>query len=184
MNRLDIAKNRATPKWSHHELALRILWALVLPFFHFSPRPIWGWRRMLLRVFGARIGTSVHIYPSVRITMPWNIDVGDFAAVGDRAILYALGPITIGARATVSQGAHLCAGTHNIRKPDRPLMKPPITIGEDVWVAADAFIGPDVEIGAGAIVGARAVVFKSVNPGMIVVGNQARAVRSISENDN
>lgn len=181
MNKLDIAKNRATTKWSRRELALRILWTLALPLFHLSPRPLWGWRRVLLRFFGARIGASVHIYPSVRITMPWNIDVGDFAAVGDRAILYALGPIKIGSRATISQGAHLCAGTHDIRKLDRPLVKPPITIGEDAWVAADAFIGPDVEIGAGAIVGARSVVFKSVTPGMIMAGNPAREIRCIVE---
>lgn len=82
----------------------------------------------------------------------------------------------IGPRATVSQGAHLCGGTHDWRDPTMPLMKPPIEIGADAWVCADAFIGPDVTIGDGAIVGARAVVTKSVARGLIVAGNPAREI--------
>ncbi|MEM9471091.1 MAG: putative colanic acid biosynthesis acetyltransferase [Pseudomonadota bacterium] len=114
------------------------------------------------------------MYPSVRITMPWNVTVGDYSAVGDRATLYALGPITLGSRVTVSQGAHLCAGTHDWRAPDRPLLKPPISIEDDSWICADAFVGPGVKVGSGAIVGARAVAMKDVRPGAIVVGNPAR----------
>ncbi len=113
--------------------------------------------------------------------MPWNLDIGDQAAVGDRAIIYALGPISIGPRATVSQGAHLCAGTHDVTRTDRPLLKPPIEIGAEAWVAADAFVGPGVKVGVRAIVGARAVVVKNVEPGWIVVGNPARPIRKVKQ---
>ncbi len=105
--------------------------------------------------------------------MPWNISIGNQSAVGDRAILYALGKITIGQRVTVSQGAHLCAGTHDYRDPTMPLLKLPIVVGDGAWICADAFIGPHVVVGAAAIVGARAVVMKSVAPADIVVGNPA-----------
>ena len=176
---IDVAANRTARKWSRREQAGRVLWALAWPLFRLSPRPLWGWRRMLLRVFGAKVTPNVHIFPTVRITIPWNLDLGQDCAVGDRAILYALGPITISARATVSQGAHLCAGTHDIVDPTRPLVKPPILIGPDAWIAADAFVGPGVTVGAGAVVGARAVVMKDVDPGHIVVGNPARTIRKI-----
>jgi len=175
--RVDVSANRGARKWASREQAGRVLWALANPLFALSPRPLWGWRRMLLRAFGAKIGREVHIYPTARITMPWNIEIGDQAAVGDRVIVYALGPISIGARSTISQGAHICAGTHDISKPDRPLVKPAINIGEDVWVAADAFVGPGVTIGARAIAGARAVVVKDVKAGWIVAGNPARPIR-------
>ena len=170
-------ENRNARKWTRREQAGRVFWYLAMPLFRLSPRPLWGWRRLLLRVFGANVGADVHVFPSVGITMPWNLDLGAQCAVGDRAILYALGPITIGPRATVSQGAHLCAGTHDWRDPTMPLIKLPIEIGMDAWVCADAFIGPDVTIGDGAVVGARAVVTKNVAPGLIVAGNPAREIR-------
>ncbi len=177
---LDIAANRASTKWSTRDKLLRVLWALTTPLFRLVPRPFWGWRRMLLRLFGAKIGQEAHIYPSVRITIPWNLEVGDMAAIGDRAIIYALGPIQIGPRATVSQGAHLCAGSHDIDRADRPLRKPPVTIEADAWVAAEAFVGPGVTIGAGAVVGARAVVTRDVAPRTVVAGNPARVLRHLA----
>lgn len=177
MQQLEIEANRAKPKWTNTELVFRVLWALVQPLFRFSPRPFWGWRRGLLRLFGARVGIEAHIYPTVRITIPWNLDLGAQCAVGDRAILYALGQITIGDRATVSQGAHLCAGTHNLTDPARALLKPPIRVGADAWVCADAFVGPGVTIGSGAVVGARAVTMRNVPDNATVVGNPARRIR-------
>lgn len=113
----------------------------------------------------------------MRITIPWNLDLGAQCAVGDRAILYALGPITIGARTAVSQGAHLCAGTHDLRDPTRPLLKPPIRIGDEAWICADAFIGPGVTVGRRAVVGARAVVVRDVEDETTVAGNPARVIR-------
>lgn len=175
---LDIAANRAAGKYSRREQAGRVLWALARPLFRLSPRPCWGWRRWLLRRFGARVAEGVHLHPTVRITLPWNLTLGALAAVGDGAILYALGPVRIGARATVSQGAHLCAGSHDLRRPDRPLLRPPIEIGAEAWIAAEAFVGPGVRIGERAIVGARAVVMKDVAGGLTVAGNPARPIRS------
>lgn len=175
--RVDVATNRAARKWTRWEQTGRVLWALATPLFRLSPRPFWGWRRAMLRAFGARVGCDVHIYPTVRITIPWNLALGDGCAVGDRAILYALGPIQIGPRATVSQYAHLCAGSHDLTRPDRPLTKPPIDIGADAWIAADAFVGPGVAVGNGAVVGARAVVMKNVPPGQVVAGNPAHTLR-------
>jgi len=173
---LDVNANRRALKWSRREQVGRVLWGIAAPLFRLSPRPFWGWRRMLLRVFGAKVSPNVHIFPTVRITIPWNLDLGAQSAVGDRAILYALGPIRIGDRTTVSQGAHLCAGTHDWRDPAMPLLKPSITIGEDAWICADAFIGPGVSVGARAIVGARAVAVRDVAKGIIVAGNPAKEI--------
>jgi putative colanic acid biosynthesis acetyltransferase WcaF len=175
--RIDVSANRAAKKWSKYELLTRLIWELVTPFFVFSPRLAWGWRRALLRLFGARIGEHVHIYPSVRIIIPWNLSIGNYTAVGDRAILYALGPISIGERVTISQGAHLCAGTHDWRDPTMPLLKPPINIGDDAWICADAFVGPAVNVGSRAIVGARSVVMKDVPASVIMAGNPAKQIK-------
>lgn len=176
---IDVATNRSVPKWTRREQLRRVLWVLALPLFRLSPRPFWAWRRVLLRAYGASVGTDVHIFPTVRITIPWNLEIGEAAAVGDHVILYALGPISIGPRATVSQYAHLCAGTHDISRDDRPLLKLPISIGEDAWVAAGAFVGPGVNIGPRAIVGACSVVMKDVASDHVVAGNPTKTIRTL-----
>jgi putative colanic acid biosynthesis acetyltransferase WcaF len=137
----------------------------------------YGFRRMLLRAFGARIASSARIRPSVRVEIPWNLEVGDDSAVGDRAILYCLGPVRIGARVTISQGAHLCAGTHDYQTPAMALKRLPITIGDDAWIAAEAFVGPGVVVGEGAILGARSVAMRDLAPWGIYSGHPAVRVR-------
>jgi putative colanic acid biosynthesis acetyltransferase WcaF len=174
--KIDIAANRRASKWTSAELIGRTLWAMTRPLFLLSPRPFWGWRNFLLKLFGARIGRHVHIFPTVRIAIPWNLSVGDDAAIGDGAILYSLGLIHIGPAVTISQYGHICAGTHDYRRPELPLMKPPISIEEGAWICADAFVGPNVTVSAFAIVGARAVVTRDVAAGTIVAGNPARMI--------
>lgn len=176
VTKIDVAANRRMRNWSRRELFGRVLWGIAHPFFAWSPRLLWGWRRFMLRIFGAKIGRAVHIYPSVKIAVPWNLTIKDEVAIGDGAILYSLGPIAIGSRATVSQFAHLCAGTHNYSRADMPLEKPPISVGESAWICADAYVGPGVTVGNYAIVGARAVVVRDVAAQTIVVGNPARKV--------
>jgi putative colanic acid biosynthesis acetyltransferase WcaF len=123
------------------------------------------------------IGDEAHIHPTVKISMPWNLNVGSQAAVGERAIIYNLGFIRIGPQATVSQGVHLCAGSHDYRLSHLPLIKSPISIGRGAWVCADAFIGPGVSIGEYAIVGARGVVMKDVADWHVVAGNPAVVIK-------
>jgi putative colanic acid biosynthesis acetyltransferase WcaF len=175
---LDISQNRRAQKWTTRELIGRVAWAAIRkPLFAWTPRPFWGWRRTILRLFGARIGRDVRVFPSVRIAIPWNVSIGDFSAVGNSAILYALGPITIGDQVTISQYAHLCAGTHDFDDPSMTLMKPPISVESEAWICADAFIGPGVTIGERSIVAARAVVVKDVASNTIVGGNPARILK-------
>jgi putative colanic acid biosynthesis acetyltransferase WcaF len=178
MMHLRIKDNQAAQKWTRSELLLRLLWALIHPLFRYSPRIFWSWRVWILRVFGASIGSGVHIFPTVSIILPWNLAIGSQSSIGDGANLYNLGLISIGAAATISQGAHLCAGTHDYLRADLPLLKLPIVIGEGAWICADSFVGPGVKIGEYAIVGARAVTMKDVADWAIVVGNPAQVIKS------
>lgn len=174
---LNVAANRSARKYSHNEQLRRVLWALATPLFRFSPRICFGWRRFLLRLFGAKVGNQANIYNSAIIYMPWNLTIGDQSSIGEWALIYNLGPITIGNQTTISQRVHLCAGTHDYSDPALPLLKPPIVIADQAWVCADAFVGPGVMVGEGAIVGARAVVTRDVEPWAIVAGNPAKFIK-------
>src|ERR1035441_1427176 len=159
---LDIQSNRAATKYSRPEMLRRVMWGVGKLLFRFSPRPCFGWRRTVLRCFGASIGKHVHTYPSTRVYFPWKLVVGDWSAIGENALIYNLGQVTIGQKVTISHGAHLCAGTHDYNRADMSLRKPPIEIRDQAWVCADAFVGPGVVVGEGAVVGARAVAIKNV----------------------
>ncbi len=174
---LDVAANRQARKYSPGEMGRRVAWMLLQPFFRCSPRPAFAWRRLIMRILGAKVGRDVNIYPSARIYYPWMLEIGDQAAIGEDALIYNLGKVTIGARATVSHRAHLCAGTHDYADPQLPLLRPPIVIGAEAWICADAFIGPGVTVADGAVVGARAAVFKDVAPWTVVGGNPARFIK-------
>lgn len=178
---LNIASNRAATKYTLGELVRRVLWILVgKPLFRLSPRPFFGWRRFVLRSFGASVGEGVNIYSSATIYFPWNLTIGDWSSIGEHAMIYNLGPVTIGEQVTVSQRAHLCAGTHDHTDPTMPLLKPPITVEDQAWICADAFVGPRVTVGEGAVVGARAVAVKNVDAWTIVGGNPARVIKTRS----
>ncbi len=169
---------RNVSPWTRGEKFKRLLWSIVAAtLFRLSFHNSYNFRALLLRMFGARLGRNVRMRRTVKIEIPWNLAIGDDVSIGDAAILYSLGPITIGARTFLSQYAHLCAGSHDMTRTNYPLLRPPITIGSDCWIAADAFVGPGVTIGDRTVVGARASVFTNLKGDVVAVGNPARAVR-------
>lgn len=174
---LDVLANRNSIKYSKLENTARVAWALGKLLFRLTPRPCYALRCLLLKVFGAKIGVHVRVHPHAQIFFPWKLAIGSYSAIGESAVIYNLGYIYIGSRTTISQRAHLCAGSHDFTDVSMPLLKPPISIGDDAWVCADAYVGPGVEIGNGAIVGARAVVVKDVPDWTIVAGNPAKHIR-------
>jgi 2-polyprenyl-6-hydroxyphenyl methylase/3-demethylubiquinone-9 3-methyltransferase len=147
---LNIEACRDARPYSRKEYLGRVLWAMAGPLFRFSPRPLFAWRRLLLRLFGAQVGAGAHVYPSARVYLPWNLSLGEQASIGEWALVYNLGPVSIGDRATISHRAHLCAGTHDYTDPALPLQRLPIEIGSQAWICADAFVGPGCRIGEGA----------------------------------
>ena len=164
--------------YSRNEKIRRALWNLVrATLFRPSPRRLYGWRNLLLRTFGATIAPNAVVEPTVRVFHPWLLTLGDWSHLGPGVNVYNLGPITVGDHTVVSQNAFLCAGTHDYTRPNLPLLRPTIRIGNGVWVAMEAFVCPGVTVGDNAVVGARAVVTKDVAPGTVVAGNPARVVK-------
>lgn len=164
----------------------RQLWNTVWLFlFRPSPRPFHAWRNALLRLFGAKLGSYVHIHASVKIWAPWNLKIGNFVGVGDGVNFYCMDVIEVGDYAVISQGAYLCGGTHDYNSANFQLVIKPIIIGAHAWVCAEAFIHPGVVVPDGAVVGARAVASKSLSqPWTVYAGCPAIQVgKRVKNND-
>ena len=157
---------------------LRALWGIACTLlFRWTPRPLHAWRAVVLRLFGARLGRACVVYPGVRIWAPWNLVMEDQAVLGQGVVCYNMATITVGRRAIVSQGAHLCTGTHDYEDPTFQLVARPITIGAEAWICAEAFLAPGVTIGEGAVIGARALVTRDMPAWMVCAGMPAKPIK-------
>ncbi|WP_171036512.1 putative colanic acid biosynthesis acetyltransferase [Dyadobacter sediminis] len=163
---------RGRPGWY-----VQLWWIIQALFFKTSPQFMYGWRRFLMRLFGAKIGKGVILRPSVHTQFPWKVTIGDYSWIGDHAVLYSLGPITIGSNVVISQKSYLCTGSHDYLKNDFPIYSEPIHIENECWLATDVFVGPGVTIGRGTVVGARSSVFKSLPGNKICTGSPAKPVK-------
>lgn len=174
----DLSKSRVPPGFRGRPAwFVQFWWIVQALLFHPSPQVLYGWRRFLLRIFGARVGRGVLIRPSVSVTYPWKLTIGDWSWVGDHATLYTLGEITIGDNSVVSQHSYLCAASHDYERPTFDLYAKPIHVESEVWLAANVFVGPGVKVGRGAVVGACSVVLEDVPAMTICVGNPLRVLR-------
>jgi putative colanic acid biosynthesis acetyltransferase WcaF len=158
-------------------LRCQLWWLVQSCLFATSPQFMYGWRRFLLRIFGADIGKHVLIRPTVRVTYPWKLTIGDYAWVGDHVELYTLGEITIGAHAVISQRSYLCTGSHDPASRSFRIYAKPITVEDGSWIATDVFIGPGVSIGRNALIGARSSLFADAEADYIYAGSPARKVK-------
>ncbi len=170
---------RYRSRFTSAALLRRFVWEAVW-LLAFRPTPRWalhGWRRFLLRCFGAQVGAGCRIAPSCRVWAPWNLVMGEFSALGDGVDCYSMDRITIGSKVAVSQRTFLCAGSHDVRTLDRPLITGPIVIENHVWIAAESFVHPNVVIREGAVIGARSVVLKDMPAWSVCAGHPCRKLK-------
>lgn len=145
---------------------IRLVWGIVWPLgTWFLPRSMgMGWKRFILRVFGAKIHPTANIYSSAKIYYPANLTMEEYSCLASEVDCYNVAPIMVGANTTVSQGAYLCTASHDITDRLNPLITAPIILKDQAWIGAKAYIGMGVTIGQGAVVGATASVYKDVEP--------------------
>ncbi|MAJ82188.1 MAG: colanic acid biosynthesis acetyltransferase WcaF [Legionellales bacterium] len=158
------------------KLYVQLWWFVQAIFIGPSPQVFYGWRRFWLRLFGARIGKKVLIRPSVKITYPWKVFIGDYSWIGDNVVLYSLGEIEIGSNTVISQKSYLCTGSHNYNKKTFDIFAKKITVGNGCWLATDVFVAPGINIGDGAVIGARSSVFKNIEINTINIGSPTKHI--------
>lgn len=169
---------RGKPAWY-----VQTWWLVQMLLFKTSPQFMYGWRRFLLRFFGAKIGKKVMIRPTAHIQFPWKLQIADYSWVGDEVVLYNLGDIKIGSHSVVSQRSYLCTGSHHHRNTDFSIYIKPIIIENECWLAADVFVAPGAVIGSGTVIGSRSSVFSSLPAGKICFGTPAKVIKDRTTDD-
>ena len=156
-----------------------MLWFFVSAiFFSGYLNPFSGIRIFLLRLFGAKVGKKCNIKPGVHIRYPWNLEMGDYVAIGEEVWIESYGKIVIGNQVTISQEAMILTGYHNFWDADfNGIVTPLTTLEEGVWICSKAIVGPGAIIcESHSILSAGSVLNKSMKPYTIYVGNPAKPV--------
>ncbi|MCT0219816.1 putative colanic acid biosynthesis acetyltransferase [Synechococcus sp. CS-1329] len=173
----DLAHYRLPAHWSPGApRGQQVLWLLAGQPLLGSFLPGTPWRKALLRLFGARLGSGGRFKPHLRVKFPWRLQMGDHCWLGEEVWIDNLAPVRLGDRVCLSQGVYLCTGNHDFRSPQFSLRVQPIQIDADAWIAARAVLAPGTHVGAGAVVALAAAVKGTVAPGAVVAGNPARLV--------
>jgi acetyltransferase-like isoleucine patch superfamily enzyme len=121
-------------------------------------------------------GVTIHCYGG-------KVSIGSQTFLGPNVIIYGHGNVSIGNDCLIAMGCKIISSNHeitlkhnNIRNGD--IIKKAITIGDDVWLGADAIVLAGVTIGDGCVIGAGAIVTKSLPPYTIAMGNPAKAIKT------
>ncbi len=166
-------------------------------------RPRW-YIRLLAPLYQHR-GRGSKVYASVRMDTPpfrrfslgresvvesfscinnavGDVLVGDYTRIGLHNTI--IGPVTIGSHVNLAQGITVTALNHNfsdatLRIDQQGVSTQPVTIGDDVWVGANAVILPGVTVGSHSVVAAGAVVTKDVPEHTLVAGVPAKVIKHL-----
>ena len=108
--------------------------------------------------------------------------IGDHTRIGLHNTI--IGPVTIGNHVNLAQGITVTALNHNFGDTEKCIDEQgvsttPVTIGDDVWIGANAVILPGVHIGQHCVIAAGAVVTKDVPPHSLVAGVPAKIIKQI-----
>jgi putative colanic acid biosynthesis acetyltransferase WcaF len=157
----------------------RVLWGIVyVLLFRPTFRTMHGWRALLLRCFGAKLGPNCRIYRRAQIWAPWNLECEDAVGIADDAVIYNCAKVVIKSHALVATQSYVCCGTHDFDDPAFPMIVAPIHIGAYAWVCARACVLPGITVGEGAVLGLGGVASKDLEPWQVYVGNPAKRVKA------
>jgi len=171
------------PKYATHgdpreRLAQRFWEVVRVVVWGLSPWFARGWRAAWFRIFGGKIaGGGISLGRKARLDFPWNITIGEASSIADGSLIRASCEIDIGRNVCISEGVKILTASHDISSPHFNLVRRPVRVSDNVWIAMNAIILPGVTIGEGAVIAAGAVVTKSVAAWSVVGGNPAKAIK-------
>lgn len=129
------------------------------------------------------VGKNVVIYPDTMFWGDGEIRIGDDVNIGNGTIIYAskTGGVEIGDNTVIAAQTYIIDCDHGfkeqtlIRKQANSVKK--ITIGNDVWLAANCTILKGSKSGDGSIIGAKSLVKGEIPENVVAVGIPAKTIK-------
>lgn len=126
------------------------------------------------------------------IESPFNCDYGSHIYAGDNfyantnCCILDCAKITFGNNVWIGPNVGFYSPEHAFDSKERAAgyeRALPITIGDNVWICGGVTIIGGVTIGSDSIIGAGSVVVKDIPSGVLALGNPAKVIRPITEDD-
>ena len=141
---------------------------------------------LLFKLLGIRHGRSVYIEPPFRCDYGKHIEIGDNFYANSGCIIIDVAKVKIGDNVMFGPNVAVITAGHPIHHEIRNTRFEygiPVTIGDNVWIGANAVLLPGVHIGDNTVIGAGSVVTKGIPSGVVAVGNPCRTIKEITEED-
>lgn len=152
-------------------------------------------KRMIMENLLGSLGKHVHIDIDFHCEYGKNIHIGDHVIINMNCTFVDNNRIDIGNRVLIASDVKMYTATHSTSPSVRnysgnpnpdfwcQTYARPIKIDDEVWIGGGAILLPGVTIGKGSVIGAGAVVTKDIPPYSVAVGNPARVIKNISDQE-
>ena len=173
------------PAVKHKKMNSFILFLVQLSFRLLPDTKCFRYKRIALRIAGAKLGKNVRICSSVRIIGNSVLTIGDNTWVGHGTWIFCSAPILIGENVNIAPLCYIGTGTHHIDTEGPSIagdgVSKSINICDGAWICARAVILPGVNVGPKAILAAGGVALNDLNKETVYGGVPARLIKTIYE---
>lgn len=143
-------------------------------------------RQNFLKTFVKDFGNNVTIQSPIYLEYGEHLSIGDNSFINYDCIMLNSGKITIGKNVLIGPKVSFYTPIHPFVASQREQWiehAEPITIEDDVWLGGSVTLVGGVTIGKNSIVGAGSVVVSDIPANSVAVGNPAKVIRTLTEED-
>ena len=170
--KVDLSKYK-NPHYQPGPLWKRASWHILNALFIQSSLPFSNLKILLLKIYGAKIGTGCTIKPGVNIKHPWMLSIGNHSWIGENVWIDNIAPVKIGSHCCLSQGVTIIVGNHRYDKVHFDLTLHPIELEDGVWIGAKSILLPGSQLQEQCVVTAGSVIKGKIPNNEIWGGNPA-----------
>ena len=141
--------------------------------------------REIIKELIPNAGANLYIEPPFFCDYGYNISCGENVYFNVNCVILDCTKVTIGSNVFFAPGVQLYTATHPLDAELRKTLESalPIIIGDDCWIGGNSVICPGITIGKGCVIGAGSVVTKDIPDNSLAVGNPAKVIRKLNQQE-